>query len=357
MANVLYVLFGLVAALLGLGVIIFVHELGHFFAAKRVGVGVKEFSIGFGKKLWGFKKGETEYSLKAIPFGGSVRMLGCESELEEGDDPSRSFMSKSKFNRLQILVAGVVFNFLFAIITLTVANIHGVPRLAPVVKPTEGPAAHVLCTGDKIKAVNGVEVRDWEELRTELKKSDGSPITLTIVHDGFEKEVEITPVKVEVEDEFGMKVGQWIIGITLTGETFLDSMSPAKAFAESICFSGKVCKLTGIAVVKLFKKEAKVEKTFAGPVYIVSIMTLLAKEGFFSFLHFLGILSLILSIMNALPIPVLDGGHIMFLGIEAVRGKPLNEKVVGIIQSVFFLLLIYFMMIVTFFDVSKILGK
>lgn len=353
MADVLYALLGLVAALLGIAFLIFIHEIGHFLAAKRVGVGVKEFAIGFGKKLWGFKKGETMYNLRAIPLGGFVKIQGYDSELEPGDDPKKSFMSKPKLKRLQVLAGGVVFNFLLAILVFTVVNIHGVKKIAPVITPA-GPAAQVLVAGDKIRAVNAVEVLDWEDVKEELKKADGSPVTLTIIRGGLEKDVEIIPVKVEAEDEFGVKVEKWVIGIQPVGETFTDSMKPAEAFFEGVNFSGKIFKLTGVGVAKLCTNKAKPSKILGGPVFIISIMALLVKEGFFTYLYFLGLVSLLLGIMNALPIPALDGGHMMFLGIEAIRGKPLNKKILERIQDIFFITLLCLLAYVTYIDIARL---
>lgn len=354
MANVLLTILGVVVAFLGLGFLVFIHELGHFIAAKRSGVGVTEFSIGFGKKLWGFKKGETEYKICAIPLGGYVNMMGLESD--EGDDPKKSYTNKPKLTRLKILAAGVIFNFLFAITALTLVNIHGVKQLKPTVNIIKDkPAAQVLVNKDEILAVNGVEVKNWDEMAAELHKSNGKLINFVILRNGQVKEVQVTPVKELVEDEFGAEVEKWIIGITPAYETFLaPGMPPGKAFVESVKLSGKAYKITYMFIGKLFIKQAKASKGLGGPVLIISFMTTSAREGFFSFLQFLAVISLMLCIMNSMPIPVLDGGHMMFLGLEAIRGKPLKPETMHKIQSVFFWLLIGLMIFVTLLDINRL---
>jgi len=357
MTNVLFTILGVVVAFLGLSFLVLIHELGHFIAAKRAGVGVKEFSIGFGKKLWGFKKGETEYKVCAIPLGGYVNMMGLESD--KSDDPNKNYNNKSKLTRLQILAAGVVFNFIFALLMLTLVNMHGVKQYKLNLNPVEGtPAMSVFQKGDEIKSVNGVEVKTWEGVTAELRKSQGQPIRFTILRNGEEKEVSITPVKVETEDEFGAKVERWAIGIAPTGEIILAQGMPLpKAFLESAKTCGNAYVLTYVFIGKIFTKKAKAEKGLGGPVLIVSLMTGAAKDGFFSFLTLLALISLCLGIMNSLPIPVLDGGHIMFLGLEAVRGKPLKKETMNIIQSLFFWLLILLMLFTVYLDIGRLLGR
>lgn len=364
MVDTMFLIICIFVSILGLGVLILVHELGHFIAAKRSGVGVTEFSLGFWKKLWGFKRGETEYKISVIPIGGYVKMMGLESE--ECDDPNKSYANKPKLTRLKILAAGVTFNFLFAMILLTLVNMHGVRKLKPVINVTpDTPAAEVLVSGDEIRNVlisgdysnvNGVEVEDWESLTAELQKSQGRKIRLIILRNGAEKEVNITPVKREVEDEFGGKVEKWMIGIAPAGIIFTASgMSPAKAFIESIKTSGKAYKVTYTFLWRLFTKKAKAEKGLGGPVLIIAFMTAALKDGLYSFVSFLALMSLMLCIMNSMPIPVLDGGHIMFLGVEAIRGKPLSKKVMNKVQYTFFYLLITLMLFVTYLDLGKLL--
>ncbi|MDP2907743.1 MAG: M50 family metallopeptidase [Nanoarchaeota archaeon] len=357
MANLLFTILGVAVAFLGLSLLVLVHELGHFIAAKRAGVGVKEFSLGFGKKLWGFKKGETEYKVCAIPLGGYVNMMGLESD--KSDDPSKNYNNKSKLTRLQILAAGVVFNFIFAIMMLTLVNMHGVKQYKLNLNTIpDTPAASVLQTGDEIRSVNGVEVKNWEEVTAALRKSEGQPIRLTVIRNGEEKRVSIKPVKVEGEDEFGAKVERWVIGIAPTGEVFLAPGMPLpEAFLESAKTCGNAYVLTYVFIGKIVTKKAKAEKGLGGPVLIVSLMSGAAKDGFFSFLTLLAVVSLCLGIMNSLPIPVLDGGHIMFLGLEAVRGKPLKKETMNVIQSLFFWLLILLMLFATYLDIGRLLGR
>lgn len=353
MSNILLTFLSIVFAFIGLGFLVLVHELGHFLAAKTSGVGVAEFSLGFGKKLFGFKKGETEYKVSAIPLGGYVKLMGLE---EKCDDPEKSYMKKPKLIRLKILAAGVVFNFVFALVALTLVNIHGVKQLKLKVNPAKDmPAAEVLVVGDEIKKINGIEVTTWEGIISELKRyQDGKPITLVIMRNGHEKEVSINPVKVETEDEFGGKVEKWVLGIAPTGEVFFaPGMPPAKAFLESVKFCGNAYVMTYVFIGKLFVKKADAKKGLGGPVLIISLLTASAKDSFFSFFFFLAVLSLMLGIMNSMPIPILDGGHIMFLGIEVIRGKPLKNETMNFIQSIFFWLLILLMIFTVYLDIGR----
>lgn len=354
MTGLLFTLFKVAVAFFGLGVLIFVHELGHFIAAKHSGVGVTTFSIGFGKKLWGFKRGETEYKVCIIPLGGYVKLMGLEDKC---NDPKKSFANKPKLARLRILAAGVVFNFLFAIILFTFVNMHSSERLRTTVRPGKDmPAAEVLVEGDEIIEVNGVEVFSWEEISAEIGKTDGEPVNLTIIRGKRLLEVKVRPVKQVVEDQFGAKVERWMIGIGPNGETVtVPGMGPAGAFVKSVKTSGEVYVLTYSAIGKLFTKKAKAEKTLGGPVLIMTYMTMSVSYGFLSFLHFLAFISLALAIFNSMPIPVLDGGHMMFIGIEAIRGKPLSKGMMEKIQTFFFVLLLVLMVFILYLDIMRVL--
>lgn len=357
MSQILFTIFGILVSMLGLGFLVFIHELGHFTAAKTSGIGVKEFSLGFGKKLFGFKKGETEYSLRAIPFGGFVNMVGFESDPDNRSE--KSFATKPKLTKLKIFLAGVIFNLIFALIVMTGINMYGVKKLKSVIIPLKDtPAASVLMTGDEVKDINGIEVMSWDEFSAELKKNAGQPIKLTIIRNGEEKRFTIKPVKVKGEDEYGGTVEKWVIGVYPKGDTFKAPGLPAgKAFLESAKLAKIAYVSTYAFIGKLFVKKAKAEKGLGGPIMIISLLTMSVQDGFFSFFYFLAVISLILAVMNSMPIPVLDGGHVLFLGIETVVGKPLNKKFVIAVQSLFFYLLILLMLFATYLDISRLLPK
>lgn len=357
MTNILSTIIGIVIAFLGLEFLIFIHELGHFTAAKRSGVGVKEFSLGFWKKIIGFKKGETEYNLRLIPLGGYVSIVGLDSE--ESKESANSYLNKPKITRLKIILAGVIFNLIFAITALTIVNMHGTKQYKPVINPAKDtPAASVMMPGDEIKRINRVDVLSWNDISSEIQKADGKPITFVIIREGSWKEVVITPVKKEIEDELGGRAERWVVGIAPTGEVFLAPGQPIdKAFLGSLKLTKDCYVLTYSFIGKLFIKQAKAEKGLGGPVLIVSFMTAAAKDGFFTFFYLLAVISLMLAIMNSMPIPILDGGHAMFIGLEAVRGKPLKKTTERYIQTVFFWLLIMLMVFATYLDIGRLLGK
>lgn len=352
MSDILITALSIFVAFLGLSILVLVHELGHFTAAKTSKVGVKEFSIGFGKKIWGFKKGETEYQIAAIPLGGYVKLVGLDDE----DQSERSYTSKSKLTRMKILAGGVVFNFLFAIIVFTLCNMHGMKQLKPTINVAKDmPASLVLKDGDEISKVNGVGVSTWLEFSEELSRSKGEPIKFVVLRNGQELEVVVKPVKMEAEDEFGGKIEKWVIGVGPTGDIIITPGLPAgKAFKKSAELSWKAYATTYKFIGKLFVKEAKAEKGLGGPVLIMTFLTGAVKDGFFSFFSFLAVVSLMLGIMNSLPIPILDGGHMMFLGVEAIRGKPLKKKTERVIQTVFFYLLILLMAFATYLDIGRL---
>jgi regulator of sigma E protease len=347
------------AALLGLGILIVFHEFGHFLFAKLSGVGVLTFSVGFGPKLWVKKKGETEYALSAFPLGGYVKMVGEDPDEEVGQaDIERSFAHKSLGKRIAIVAAGPGFNLLLAVILLmAVFLFYGVPVLSTQVGGVEpgSPAERAgIRKGDVVVALNGTPVRDWEELSTGIKKSEGSPITLQLRRDNQETPVTVQPTKKEGRNIFGEKRDEWMIGIG--SQMSIQKGSPGLAIVKAIQQTYEYAKITLLALYKMIRGEVS-PRNLGGPILIAQMAGQQAQEGLGSFLAFLAVLSINLGVLNLLPIPVLDGGHLLFFLVEAVIGRPVAVKHREMAQQVGVFLLMLLMVYAFYNDIARFFEK
>ncbi len=338
-----------------LGILVFVHELGHFLTAKKSGVFIHEFSIGMGPLIKTIKgKDGINYSIRALPIGGYVQMAG---EIYEDDDtnkvPKDKFMcNRPWYQRLIILVAGVFNNFLLAIILLIViALIWGAPSLKPVITGvTEGKPAEVagIRGGDLVTKVNGTKVSTWDkaQLLLLLKDKDDT-YEITVKHeDGNEDTYSVKP---EVEkDEEGNETR--VFGIELRSEV-------KKGFVPSIKYGfqkfGSTIEQMWLTIVNLFTGKISIN-ALSGPVGIYTVVGESRSAGVSSVLFLIAYLSINLGIMNILPIPALDGGHVLFLLIELITRKKVNEKVEAITTTIFFGLLLLLMLYVTIHDVIRL---
>ena len=317
-----------------LGVLIFVHELGHFMAAKAVGIEVPRFSIGLGPKMVGFRRGETEYVLSWLPLGGYVKMAGMADEevtskIEGGQEkrePSpRDFEAKPVWARTLVILAGVVMNWLFAIGAFTALAIEtGVlePRVDGVVEGSPAEAAG-LQRGDVIRAIDGTAVGEPAHVTLLIQRKPGERVNIEIEREGRILELRATPEPVELYNEIAREthtVGR--IGITIGGDE-PRSVGPLEAVGEGW---GQTVYWTG--TVLRFLKDLVTGRSsvreLGGPIMIGQISGQAARGGFWPLLAFMAVISINLAVLNLLPIPVLDGGHLVFLGVEAVRGRALS---------------------------------
>ena len=339
-----------------LGLLIFAHELGHFLTAKKSGVYIYEFSIGMGPEIKSIKgKDGILYSIRALPIGGFVQMAG---EIYEDDDtkkvPKEQFMcNRPWYQRLIILVAGVFNNFLLAIILLfAMALIWGAPSLKPVVYDvTDGyPAKKAgIKAGDVIKSINGSKVKtlDKTQLLLLLKTKDDK-YQITVEHkNGQTATYEVVPKKEKNDDGDEVKV----FGIqTKTNIT--------KGFGSSVKYAftkfGSVVEQMWLTIVNLFTGKISIS-AMSGPVGIYSVVGETRSAGVESVIYLIAYLSINLGIMNILPIPALDGGHLLFLIIEKIRGKKIDEKIEGITTTIFFALLLLLMLYITIHDVIRLI--
>jgi len=466
----------IIAAVVILGVLVLVHESGHFIMAKRAGVRVLRFSIGYPPKLFSFRRGETDYQIGATPFGGYVRMLGDEigdehgsadvqsyleavgsdlladarrvARLEHraflpeplprglklgadpttppsgasevnpqaqelfvlaksmGDSPEpaailgramtadetllteqicrstsvseavkeiadrrppalirriheRAFPSQSLGKRLLIVLAGPLANILFAPILLTIVFVYGIPRLLPVIgqiRPDLPAAAAGLKAGDRVTSINGTPINSWEDLSNRIKASGGDRLKIDYKRGGDRAAVSSVEVKPahDGQQKSPDSASSWIIGVSPRGDYIVYRVNPITAVGNAVVETGKMAVMLVEGIYKIINGSTPVRQALGGPIMIAQLAGREAHEGFASVALFSVMLSLELGIINLLPVPMLDGGHILFFLIEGVRGKPLQVRHREIAQQVGLFLLVVLMAFVIFNDISRI---
>lgn len=420
----------LIYFLIVIGILVFVHELGHFIMAKRAGVRVEKFSLGMGPKVFGYKKGDTEYVLSALPLGGYVKMAG-ENPDEAPTGATDEFQSKTVWQRAKIAATGPLTNIVLAFLVMPLVFMVGTytlgaARVGYVEKGSPAEEAGFL-VGDTIERVNGRSVVDWEKaemliavnpdtdipvtiernqerktlsLRPKLdqerkigvsglypdfpaeiggvmaglpaekagikindkiaevdgktvyywnqfsaavKKSEGKKLTLTLEREGKPLQVAVTPIE---------KDGKYVIGV----EPLMRLVFKQYGFMDSVRLGFnktiEYIDLTFVTLKKLLTLNLSI-KTLGGPVMIAQMSGKAAAAGLSSFLSLLAMISISLGILNLLPIPVLDGGLLLFLAIEAIRKKPLSQKVMEVSQNIGAAVLISLIVVVSYNDVMR----
>lgn len=348
----------LIAAVVGLGLLIFVHELGHFLVAKYYGVGVERFSIGFGPRVLGRTYGETEYRLSAIPLGGYVKLVGETPEDTETAAPN-SFTAQSVWVRLAIVVAGPGFNVLMAILIYSTIYMIGVPRIPAIVGEVlpDTPAMRAgFAAGDTIISINGQPIELWHELKRVVAKSAGKELKAVVVRDGRRLTLLIVPELTRDKNIFGESIQEGRMGIRASDARVYKSYWPHVALWKGTVRTADLTRLTILSVIKLIQGTVPA-KSIGGPIMIVQMTGEQAKGGFFSYLSFIALLSINLAILNLLPIPILDGGHIFFLTAEAVTGRPMSVRWREAAQQVGLVLIISLMLFAILNDLSRIVTR
>jgi regulator of sigma E protease len=356
-----------VTAVLVLSGLVLVHELGHFLAARRAGVGVEKFSIGFGPRVFGWRRGATEYQVSAFPLGGYVKMVGehAEEEPVAGEppppppDPALSFENKSVGARIFIVGAGPLANLLFALLVFWLVFMAGVPTLLAVVgtvSPDFPAAAAGLRPGDVITAIDGRAVATWDDLTEIVHASAGVPRAFAIRRGAERLAVTMTPKSSPATSVFGESETVGLIGITPAEDAFVTRRyGPLEAAGESVRRTGEIVRLTLVGIVKIFQRVVPAD-TIGGPIMIVQMAGRQAQAGILNLVFFTAFLSVSLGLFNLFPIPVLDGGQIWFLGIEALRGRPLSRAVRERVQQVGVVLLVLLMVFAFYNDIARIVA-
>jgi regulator of sigma E protease len=347
----------LISFIILLSVLIFVHELGHFLAARIAGVGVLKFSLGFGPKIIGKKIGETEYVLSWIPLGGFVKLLG-ESGNEElsPEDEKKSFFKKSKWKRMLIILAGPVFNFLLALVIFIIVSMYGLPNLTADVGEVQKESAAFeagMISGDKIIAIDDKKVVFWEEIKPIIAESKGKEMEVAVERGAEKKHLLIKPRLSKSKNIFGEEISTYLIGVSPAGNTIIERKNPWDAIIASVGKTWEISKLTVISVVKMLEGVIS-PRTLGGPIFIAQIAGAQVKEGIIPFILFMAILSINLGVINLFPIPVLDGGHIFFYLIEIVTRREISIKVKEMSQQIGFVILLMLMLFVVFIDVERL---
>jgi regulator of sigma E protease len=347
----------IVAFIIVLGILILFHELGHFLIARLFGVGVEKFSIGFGPKLFGKRIGDTDYQVSAIPLGGFVKMVGEDSGAEVSPaDIYRSFTHKHVLKRILIVAAGPFFNLLLAIIIFFgMFQIYGTFILEPSlgeVKENSPASRGELKKGDRIVAINEIPIESWYDMAKSISESNGEKIVLHIQRNESIIVTNVKPELITTKNIFGEDIQRYVIGITSSGDGFSKELNFFQAFSESIIQTYNISKLTIVSIVKLIQGTIST-KTLGGPLMIAQMAGQQAEEGISNLLFFIALLSINLGIINFLPIPVLDGGHLVFFFIEAATGRPVNVKLREIAQQVGIFILVMLMIYVFYNDITR----
>jgi len=349
----------IIATIIVLGVLIFVHELGHFLAAKWSRVGVLTFSLGFGPKLFGKKIGETQYQVSVIPLGGYVKMVGEEpGEKIPPEMIAKSFSHQPVSRRLGIVFAGPFFNFLFSVAAFAAVFVAGMPTLLPEVgevKP-DLPAFQVgLQKGDRILEINGFPAKRWEDLARVIHDSADRPLVLKVEREQKTFQVTVTPQGSLQKNIFGDEVQVGLIGITPSGNAFIERVDPFRALYRAALQSWRVAELTVISIYKII--EGKISaKTIGGPILIAQLAGRQAEAGAISLVIFMAVISINLVILNILPIPALDGWHLLIFLFESAVGRPVSLKLRERAQQVGVFIIIFIMLMVFYNDISRIIG-
>lgn len=360
-----------------LGILIFVHELGHFLVAKWLGIRVEKFSLGFGPKLFGFHWGDTEYLLSVFPLGGYVKLFGeggfeetemiekdyemAESQLPQrpesqmsDEDRVQSFAHRPIWQRMLVVIAGASFNMIFAWLVLIMLYMTGMPILKATIGEVfkDKPAARAgLLPGDLITAVNDRPVRQWEDFSAEMAKAQAE-VTMTIVRNDQSRTLRITPELSETKNLFGETIQKPIVGVTPS----YDVVNQSFGFFDSIQLGNakavEVTRLTMLSLVKLVQGIVPLE-TVGGPLMIADMANKAAQSGGAAFFLLLAVVSINLGILNLLPIPVLDGGHLMFYTIELIIRRPVPQKVREYAQQGGMLILIALMLLAFYNDIIR----
>ena len=369
-----------IAVVVVLGGLIFFHELGHFSVARWLGMGVSTFSLGFGPKILKYRKGKTEYALSLVPLGGYVALVGESDpkDIPEGFTEKESFALRPAWQRLLVVAAGPVANIILAwLLCWALALGWGTPILLPQVGGVvqNGPADKAgIQPGDTIVSINGVAVANWQAMADTIAQSNGKTLDVTLsrpdmapqadketqadeaaqAEQGMTISVELTPERSTRKTIFGEEESAWLIGIRNSGAVRLERHSFAGAAVAGAGQTADMVSLTWQSFVKLAERVVPLDQV-GGPIMIMQMVGKQAHEGLAGLLALAALISINLGILNLLPIPVLDGGQIVFCLWEIVFRRPPNPRFQEYAMRVGIALLVALMLLATYNDLWRII--
>ncbi len=342
----------LIYFILVLSITILIHELGHFLFAKKAGIYVYEFSLGMGPRIFHFKRknDETVYAIRLFPIGGFVSMAGEDIESDDAVPAEKQMCNKPWFQRFMTISAGVLFNFILAIVLLfIVALIHGTPATKPYIDTLDSAypiASTQITSGDLITEINGKKIRSMDRLLLELQIHTGETLAITVRHENGEIEtVSVNPVLTEEDGVKGYRYGFTLKNETKTG------ILPAIQYA--FVKTGSLMEQMGMIVGYLLTGKLSLDN-LAGPIGIFQIVGDTAKAGFINLLYLIAYLCINVGFINFIPLPAFDGGRLLFLIIEKIKGSRISPKVENTIHSIGFLLLMILMVFITYHDIIRL---
>jgi len=350
-------------------ILVLVHEFGHFIVARKSGIKVEEFGFGFPPKLFSFKKGETKYSFNALPLGGFVKILGenPENNIPE-NEKHRAMINKPKRIQAAVLVAGVLFNLLLAWLLFTIGFTSGMPTSASAVSNYELKDKTIIITGvlkDSPAEAAGIEGGDkiislkssgqeiipvsLEEVQEFVGSRGGEVVEIKVKRNGGEKELSIIPASGVVQGRAAIGVGLDLIGVVKLN-FFAAIWEGLKMTATTTWQTAKA--LVGL-IIDSFRGQADIS-SLTGPVGIVGVVDSAYKFGLIYLISFTALISINLAVINLFPFPALDGGRLLFLLIEKIKGSPIKPVVANALNAIGFMLLIALMIFITYHDIIKL---
>lgn len=360
----------IVPFLIVLTIVVFVHEMGHYLVGRWCGIRIMTFSVGFGPELIGFNdRHGTRWRLSAIPLGGYVKFFGDENAASATDfdavdamseeDRARSFAGANVWKRVATVAAGPIANFILAIaIFFVIFSIYGKPVSDPIVSEvTPGSAAEEagLLPGDVFTAIDGTPVVSFEDIRRYVSPRPGVPITVTVDRQGQLIEVPIVPRRTEIEDQFGNKIEVGLIGVqsNIDDSNFRRvELNPVQALGESVSESWYIIVRTVGYIKNVITGRERADQ-ISGPIGVAKVSGQIATLGVGALWQLTALLSVSIGFLNLLPIPVLDGGHLVFYAIEIIRGKPVGERAQEIAFRIGISLVLALMLFATWNDITR----
>jgi len=344
-----------ILVIIAFSLMIFVHELGHYLMAIKVGVKVEIFSLGMGPKIFSFKKNGIEYRLSAVPIGGYVKMLG-EDPSEPAKGEKGEFSSQPAGNRFKVLISGALLNYLLGLLLITIVFMVGYPvittKIGGLVDDYPAKKAGIQA-GDRVIAIDGKPVSDWEALIEEMHKKTAGDVNVTVDRNGSKMDFVIKPIVKQMKDLLGNDVKVAQVGIMNSDERSYLKYGPVESLIMGAKKQFNFVVMTFRGLWNMITGRLSFKENVSGPVGIFKIMTAAAKIGIIPLLLITALLSTLLGVFNILPLPPLDGGLILFLGIEKLRGRPLSKKAQEAAMQVGWIFFITLMLFVTYNDMLK----